>query len=103
MQHLITSLVSFGGLFLVMGAADNHEIQYACVDNTQLSVTFSSQDTHPGAARLIIAGSPVDITLPQVPSADGGRYACNGMELWIKGNSARLSRTGSASTTCHVK
>ena len=102
MQNLLTSLVSFGGLFLVMGAADEHAIQYACTDNTQLSITFSSEDTHPGTARLTIAGSPVDITLPQVPSADGGRYARDGMEFWIKGTSARLSRNGSAATTCHV-
>jgi membrane-bound inhibitor of C-type lysozyme len=102
MQHLLTSLVGAGGLLLVMGAADEHAIQYACADNTRLRVTFSSEDTHPGTARLTIAGSPVDITLPQVLSADGGRYARHGMEFWIKGNSARLSRTGSAATTCHV-
>jgi membrane-bound inhibitor of C-type lysozyme len=102
MQHLPTSLVSFGCLLLVMGAADEHEIRYACADDTQLSVTFSSEDTHPGTARLTIAGSPVDITLPQVPSANGGRYARDRMELRIKGSSARLSRTGSTATTCHV-
>jgi len=103
MQNFLTSIVSFGGLLLVMGSTNAEAIQYACSDNTELSVTFSSEDVRPGTARLIIAGSPDATTLPQVPSADGGRYADGGMEFWIKGDSARLTRTGRDATTCQVK
>jgi membrane-bound inhibitor of C-type lysozyme len=103
MQHLITSIVSFGGLFLVMGSTDANEIQYVCADNTPLTVTFTTEGSGPGKARLTIAGVSDDITLPQVLSADGARYARDDMEFWVKGNSARLTRAGTAATTCHVK
>jgi membrane-bound inhibitor of C-type lysozyme len=102
MRHLITSLVSLGGLFLAAGAAADNEVHYTCEDKTRLSVSFLGQDAGSGAARLMVAGSPVAITLPQVLAADGGRYAGDGTEFWVKGRSARLSRTGSAVTTCHV-
>ena len=103
MQHLITGLVSFAGLLLVTSPSQADEFRYTCDDGVQLSVTFSSEGSGPGSARLIFAGSSATIDLPQVLSADGGRYAQNGMEFWIKGNSARLTRSGSAATTCHVR
>ncbi len=103
MDNFLTGIVSFGGLLLVMGSANAEAIRYACSDNTRLSVTFSSEDVRPGTARLLIAGSSGDITLPQVPSADGGRYADGGTEFWIKGNTARLTRSGTDATTCHVE
>jgi membrane-bound inhibitor of C-type lysozyme len=40
--------------------------------------------------------------LPQVISADGGRYADNGVEFWIKGKNATLTR-GGGSETCSTK
>jgi membrane-bound inhibitor of C-type lysozyme len=103
MQNFITSIVSFGGLLLVMGASNAEVVRYACRDNTQLSVTFSGDDMAPGTAHLVIVGTPVDVILPQVPSADGGRYAGSGLEFWIKGNSASLTRTGRDATTCHAR
>ncbi|MDI9849840.1 MliC family protein [Rhodoblastus sp. 17X3] len=43
-----------------------------------------------------------EITLPQAISADGGRYAGNGVEFWIKGRSATLTRNG-VSETCSAQ
>jgi membrane-bound inhibitor of C-type lysozyme len=42
------------------------------------------------------------ITLPQAMSADGGRYADKGVEFWIKGKNATLTRDGD-SETCSTK
>lgn len=39
------------------------------------------------------------VALPQAISADGGRYAGDKIEFWIKGNTATLGR-GGASETC---
>jgi membrane-bound inhibitor of C-type lysozyme len=36
--------------------------------------------------------------LPQVLSADGGRYANDGVEFWIKGRDATLTRDGRRQT-----
>ena len=48
------------------------------------------------------AAHKASLTLPQVVSADGGRYAAGDIEFWIKGNSATLTRSGK-SETCEVK
>jgi membrane-bound inhibitor of C-type lysozyme len=42
------------------------------------------------------------VVLPQVLSADGGRYADNAIEFWIKGNTARMTRAG-ATTECKTR
>lgn len=39
-----------------------------------------------------------EIALPQVLSADGGRYAEGDVEFWIKGNGATLTRNGKTET-----
>jgi membrane-bound inhibitor of C-type lysozyme len=103
MQNLLISILSFGGLLCLMGTSHAGEYHYGCVDNTRLSVTFSGEGTAPGTAHLAIAGTPVNVTLPQVPSADGGRYADGGLEFWINGRSARLTRPGTETTTCTAK
>jgi membrane-bound inhibitor of C-type lysozyme len=41
--------------------------------------------------RLTFAGKGGNVSLPQAPSADGGRYADSGVEFWIKGKTARLT------------
>jgi membrane-bound inhibitor of C-type lysozyme len=43
---------------------------------------------------LSFDGSGSKIILPQARSADGGRYAGNGFEFWIKGKAATLTRGG---------
>lgn len=62
---------------------------------------FSDPSVQPGSVVLHMSGAG-EITLPQVMSADGGRYADDKMEFWIKGNEATLTRDG-ASQTCHTK
>jgi membrane-bound inhibitor of C-type lysozyme len=51
------------------------------------------------AVRLTIDGKTV--ILPQRRSADGGRYARGGIQLWIKGRSAMLTRQ-SKTTNCET-
>jgi len=50
---------------------------------------------------LVFSGSSGEINLPQVVSADGGRYANSNMEFWIKGREATLTRDGKKQT-CHT-
>lgn len=78
------------------------EVRYACADGTSLTVIFSPPGAVPGSVQLAVAGSSTGITLPQVLSADGGRYANDDTEFWIKGNQARLTLAGSI-TTCEAR
>jgi membrane-bound inhibitor of C-type lysozyme len=71
---------------------------YTCGDGTALTATFTSD---PAAAKLVIAGGKT-MTLPQVVSADGGRYADDTTEFWIRGNSARFTISGKE-TECETK
>lgn len=71
-------------------------LKYVCADKTELTATFHSD---PGSADLVFHGSNERLTLPQVLSADGGRYAAGSTEFWIKGNEATLTR-GESRTTC---
>ncbi|MEK1893328.1 MAG: MliC family protein [Rhizobium sp.] len=77
------------------------EAQYECATGTRLRATFSSPDASPGSVILAFSGASGEIRLPQVASADGGRYADNTMEFWIKGREATLTR-GGKSETCHT-
>lgn len=78
------------------------EASYTCKSGTRLTADFSPPGTVPGKVVLVISGSPGTITLPQVVSADGGRYANDSMEFWIKGSGATLTR-GGKSETCQTK
>lgn len=71
-------------------------VHYVCADKTEFSATFQ---TSPGAAELVFAGSGEKMSLPQAPSADGGRYVKGDTEFWIKGRDATLTR-GDRKTTC---
>jgi membrane-bound inhibitor of C-type lysozyme len=77
------------------------EAHYECSTGTRLSATFSSPTVSPGSVILVFAGARRLIILPQVVSADGGRYANSDMEFWIKGKEARLTREGKRET-CHA-
>jgi membrane-bound inhibitor of C-type lysozyme len=94
-------ILATGVIFPVMAQAN--EVQYTCADNTVLNAVFSAQGASPAFARLRIAGMEAEIYLPQVISADGGRYANKDIEFWIKGNSARLTRKDASATTCYVR
>ncbi len=71
---------------------------YRCEDGTELSATFV-HFIRMQVAKLVIDGKT--IVLPQRRSADGGRYARGGVEFWIKGRSARLTR-GKQTTECQT-
>jgi membrane-bound inhibitor of C-type lysozyme len=81
-----------------VSSASATEAVYRCTDGTVVRAVFSVPGPT-GSVRLKFAGQRRPITLPQVFSADGGRYANGAVEFWIKGNTARLTRVGSA-TEC---
>lgn len=87
---------------LATGAsADATEARYTCSDGTKLSAKFSP----PGAAKGEVAltfDKGRELNLPQVMSADGGRYANAGVEFWIKGRSATLTMNG-VEETCSTQ
>ncbi len=60
--------------------------------------TFSAPGVSPGHAVLTFRGSQRRLALPQVMSADGGRYANGKVEFWIKGQGATLTRNGKSET-----
>ena len=78
------------------------EASYVCADGTQVKAVFSPPETTPGNVIMTFAGVTTAKTLPQVVSADGGRYADADIEFWIKGEEASLTRSGQA-TTCKTK
>jgi membrane-bound inhibitor of C-type lysozyme len=71
-------------------------VHYACADKSDLTATFHAS---PAVADIVFDGSKEKVTLPQVLSADGGRYAAGEIEFWIKGRDATLTR-GQSKTTC---
>ncbi|WP_074078455.1 MliC family protein [Microvirga massiliensis] len=96
---VLLRIISVISLSLLAGRASATEVRYSCADGRSLTAIFSPLGAGPGSVRLSIAGLRTEITLPQVLSADGGRYASDGTEFWIKGNGARLTLGGSA-TAC---
>ncbi|MBX9777556.1 MAG: MliC family protein [Xanthobacteraceae bacterium] len=80
-------------------AADVH---YSCDGGTHVTAAFSAPGASPGSVVLVFAGSPDKLTLPQVKSADGGRYANADVEFWIRGRDATLTRVG-RSEACRSK
>ncbi len=69
------------------------EAHYTCSGGTKLTARFSPPGSPKGKVSLIFdKGKELD--LPQVMSADGGRYANAGIEFWIKGRSATLTMNG---------
>src|SRR5262245_970290 len=77
------------------------EAQYHCSGGTQLTAQFSPPGASNGRVELIFATGR-RIELPQVLSADGGRYANAEMEFWIKGRSATLTQ-GNSRESCATK
>jgi membrane-bound inhibitor of C-type lysozyme len=70
------------------------DVHYSCSGGTRVIATFSPPGATPGSVVLVFVGSDTRLTLPQVRSADGGRYANNETEFWIKGREATLTRSG---------
>jgi len=82
-------------------AHDRPPVHYTCADGSNLQATFSPPSTLMGSVKLVYAGSSTEMTLPQVLSADGGRYTQGAIEFWIKGQDATLTRAGK-STICQT-
>jgi membrane-bound inhibitor of C-type lysozyme len=100
-RTIMTALSLVGAATGAM-AQDRTPVHYTCADGTKLHATFSPPSTSMGAVKLVYAGSPTGMTLPQALSADGGRYTQGDVEFWIKGKGATLTRAGK-STTCRTR
>jgi membrane-bound inhibitor of C-type lysozyme len=78
---------------LACGPALATEARYTCSDGSKLAANFSPPGAAKGGVALTFATGR-ELKLPQVLSADGGRYADADIEFWIKGRSATLTMKG---------
>jgi membrane-bound inhibitor of C-type lysozyme len=78
------------------GAAYASQVHYNCSGGTGLTAQFSPPNAATSHVVLTFDGSRRRITLRQVLSADGSRYANDKIEFWIKSNGARLTRGGNS-------
>jgi membrane-bound inhibitor of C-type lysozyme len=85
-------------LLLGGGAAHATEALYTCSGGDHLMARFTPPGKVKGRVTLNFAGSGRSIVLPQVLSADGGRYANTRIEFWNKGRGATLTRQGRRET-----
>jgi membrane-bound inhibitor of C-type lysozyme len=95
------ALVSAAATVAFAGPALASEARYICSDGSKLTAQFSSPDTAKGGVALTF-GTGRELKLPQVLSADGGRYADADIEFWIKGRSATLTMKG-VKETCSTQ
>lgn len=93
---ILACLVSIGSATSASAASAS----YRCSDGTAVRAVFHGLG-QTGSVQLSFAGQGRPVTIPQAPSADGGRYAGGGTEFWIKGTTARLTRQG-ATTECRT-
>jgi membrane-bound inhibitor of C-type lysozyme len=96
MEAKILAITAF--LQVALSSASRAE-DYICDNGTRLTAIFTTAENGLGAVELTLLGSNEQIALPQVLSADGGRYAAGVTEFWIRGSQATLRR-GSEMTTC---
>jgi membrane-bound inhibitor of C-type lysozyme len=97
-SHLLLSALT---LLIILPSAAMADEHYLCDDSLRLTAKFDTPKEGAGSVEIVFAGSNERIVLPQVLSADGGRYAAGGTEFWIKGKQATLTRGGKA-TTCKL-
>jgi membrane-bound inhibitor of C-type lysozyme len=98
---VVKALLVCVALLASVHAASATVALYHCADGTTVRAVFSAPGPA-GTATLRFTGKRAPVRLAQAPSADGGRYRNGAMEFWVKGNGARLTRTG-ASTECETK
>jgi len=91
--------IAAGAVTIGVATAAPKTVWFTCSDGTKVKATFSPPGPRSGAVKLVVAGSLAETTLPQVVSADGGRYAQGDIEFWTKGRGATLTRAGKR-TTC---
>jgi membrane-bound inhibitor of C-type lysozyme len=89
------AILTFGG------SADANEAHYRCGGGATLTARFSPLSAPNGRVELAF-DTGRKLTLPQVLSADGGRYANSGVEFWIKGRGATLTMNG-VKETCSTR
>lgn len=91
-------LVSLACAILLTGPATAFATtaSYVCEDKTQIMAVFSPPGVSPGGVSLTVGGASEPVVLPQQLSADGGRYANDEIEFWIKGRDATFTRDGRA-------
>jgi len=87
------------GLVAASGAAHATEAHYDRSGGTRVAAQFSPPNAANRQVVLTFDGLKSRIALPQAISADGGRYSGDGIEFWIKGVAATLTR-GGASEPC---
>jgi membrane-bound inhibitor of C-type lysozyme len=80
-----------------VGQACATEARYTCSGGAKLTALFSAPGAGMGTVALTFETGKT-IALPQVMSADGGRYADKDVEFWIKGKNATLTRNGDSET-----
>jgi membrane-bound inhibitor of C-type lysozyme len=102
MTMRVIALVAFVTIAAASGSSLAADVSYACSGGTHLMASFSPPGVSPGSAVIVFAGSNVKVSLPQVMSADGGRYADKDLEFWIRGTDATLTRAG-RTEKCHSK
>ncbi len=78
------------------------KVSYRCEDGSRLTADFLGSSGTDGRVVLVFRDARGSLTLAQTLSADGGRYADDKTEFWIKGRSATLTRDGK-STTCSTR
>jgi membrane-bound inhibitor of C-type lysozyme len=77
------------------------QARYQCSGGAKLTARFSPPGAKAGRVALSF-DTGRKLVLPQVMSADGGRYAGKDIEFWIKGRNATLTRSGK-SQTCSAR
>ncbi len=86
-------LVSAVAILAIGAPACAAEARYTCSGGDMFTADFPPPGAIKGVAKLSF-GMGRELTLPQVMSADGGRYANGDIEFWIKGRSATLTMNG---------
>jgi membrane-bound inhibitor of C-type lysozyme len=97
----LVALLSAGAMVAFAGPVFATEAHYTCSGGGRVSANFSPPDAAKGEVKLTL-DTGRELTLPQVLSADGGRYANAGIEFWIKGRSATLTMSG-VQETCSTQ
>ena len=76
-------------------------MRYTSSDGSKLTANFSPARRQQGPGEAIF-GTGRELALPQVLSANGGRFADADIEFWIKGQSAALRMMG-VKETCSTR
>ena len=93
---IVSKRLCFAGAIAILtfgGSADATEAHYRCGRGMKLTARFTPPSVPNGRVELTF-DTGRKLALPQVLSADGGRYANAGVEFWIKGRGATLTMNG---------